>query len=152
MLFLKMGFPVDPKRNKDIMQIPPPHNKNSMQSFFGKINFVRRFVPYFSKIMKPIQWMIKKDVQFKWTSIEKEPFENIKATIEASPSLQSPYFMKDSLLYTFAYDHTLATVITQKNEWGNEFPITFMSTGLQGAKPNYPSVENKSFYFPKSIK
>jgi len=53
---------MDPERNKAIMQIPPPHNKNSMQSFFGKINFVRRFVLDFAEIVKPLQWMIKKYV------------------------------------------------------------------------------------------
>jgi hypothetical protein len=97
----KYGISVDPERTKAIMQIPPPHNKNSMQSFFGKINFVRRFVPDFVEIVKPLQWMIKKYVQFKWTSIEKEAFENIKASITVAPSLQSPYFTKDFLLYTF---------------------------------------------------
>jgi hypothetical protein len=89
------------------MQIPPPHNKNSMQSFFGKINFVRIFVPYFVEIIKPLQWMIKKDVQFKWTYVEKKSFENIKASIAVAPSLQSPYFTKDFLLYTFSYDTLL---------------------------------------------
>jgi hypothetical protein len=55
-----------------------------MQSFFGKINFVRRFVPDFVEIVKPLQQMIKKDIQFKWTSVEKEAFEKIKASIVAS--------------------------------------------------------------------
>jgi hypothetical protein len=43
----KDGISVDPERTKFIMQIPPPHSKKSMQSFFDKINFVRRFVPNF---------------------------------------------------------------------------------------------------------
>jgi hypothetical protein len=51
----KDGISIDPERTKAIMQIPPPHNKKSMQSFFGKINFVRRFVPDFVEIVKPLQ-------------------------------------------------------------------------------------------------
>jgi len=31
--------------------------------------------------------MIKKDVQFKWKSVEKEAFENIEAAIAIAPSL-----------------------------------------------------------------
>jgi hypothetical protein len=58
-----------------------------MQSFFGRINFVRRFVPYFVDIVKPLQRMIKKDIQFKWTPVEKEAFKNIKASIVVAPSL-----------------------------------------------------------------
>jgi hypothetical protein len=34
---------------------PPPHTKKSMQSFFGRINLVRRFVLDISKISKPPQ-------------------------------------------------------------------------------------------------
>jgi hypothetical protein len=95
--------------------------------------------------------MIKKYVQFKWTSIEKEAFENIKAAIVTAPSLQSPYFTKDFLLYTFASDHSLAVVLTQKDEKGNECPITFMSTGLQGVELNYPLVDKKYFASTKKL-
>ena len=56
------------------MQIPPSHNKKPMQVFFGKINFVRRFIPNFVEIVKPLQLMINKDIQFKCTSIENVSF------------------------------------------------------------------------------
>jgi hypothetical protein len=68
----KEGILVDPERTKAILQIPPPHNKRSMQSFFRRINFVKRFVPYIVEIVKALQKMIKKDVQFKQTPLEKE--------------------------------------------------------------------------------
>jgi hypothetical protein len=63
---------------------------------FWKINFVRRFVPDFVEIVKPLQQMIKKDVQFKWTSVEKEAFENIKATIVAAPLFKVHILLKTS--------------------------------------------------------
>jgi hypothetical protein len=52
-----------------------------------------------------------------------------------------PYFSKDFILYTFTYDIAFETVLTQKNNEGNEFLITFMSPGLQGAEPNYFEVD-----------
>jgi hypothetical protein len=70
---------VDPKITKDIMQIPPLHNKKSLEFVFDKINFVTRFIPNFAEISKPIEWMIKKYVKFKWTFIEKEDFEISKS-------------------------------------------------------------------------
>jgi hypothetical protein len=143
---------VDPERTKAILQIPPPHNKKSMQSFFGRINFVRIFVPDFAEIVKPLQRMIKKDVQFKWTPLEKEAFKNIKVVIATAPSLWSPYFSKYFLLYTFTSDHSLAAVLMQKDEQGDEYPVTFMSTGLQGVELNYPLVDKQDFVVHKSIK
>jgi hypothetical protein len=55
----KEGISLDPERTKSILQIAPLHSKRSMQSFFGRINFVRRFVPDSAKILKPLQNMIK---------------------------------------------------------------------------------------------
>ena len=45
----KKGISIDPERIESISHIPLPHNKKSMQSFMGTINFVRRFVPDFSQ-------------------------------------------------------------------------------------------------------
>jgi hypothetical protein len=52
-----------------------------MQSFFGKINFVRKFTPDFAKIVKPLQKMICRDVDFKWDDEWKYAFNNIKISI-----------------------------------------------------------------------
>ena len=65
------GISIYPERIKAIEKIPLPHNKKGMQSFMGTINFVRRFVPDFAQIVKPLQQMVKQSVQFKWTDVEK---------------------------------------------------------------------------------
>ena len=83
-----------------------------MQSFMGTVNFVRRFVPYFAQIVKPLQQMVKKSVQFKWTDIDKGAFNKIKTSIAHAPSLKSPNFENDFILYTFASDDSLAAVLT----------------------------------------
>lgn len=41
----KDGIRVDPERIEAIKQIPLPANKKALQSFFGKINFIRRVYP-----------------------------------------------------------------------------------------------------------
>ena len=105
-----------------------------MQSFFGRINFVRRCVPDFTDIVKPLQRMIKKDVHFKWTPLEKGVFQDIKYAIVSAPSLRSPYFSRYFVLYTFTSEHSLAAILMQKEEKGDADPVTFMSIWLQGVK------------------
>ena len=97
----KKGISIDPERIKAIEQIPFPHNKKGMQSFMGTINFVRIFVPDFTQIVKPLQQMVKKNAQFKWIEIEKNTFSKIKTVVAHAPSLKSPDFDKDFILYTF---------------------------------------------------
>ena len=61
------GITINSGRIESIKVITPPHNKKDMQYFLGKINFVRRFISDFAEIVKPLQEMIKKDTNFKWT-------------------------------------------------------------------------------------
>ena len=127
----KRGVSIDSERIKAIEQIPMPHNKKGMQSFMGTIKFVRRFVPDFAQTVKPLQQMVKQNAQFKWIETEKNAFSKIKTAVAHAPSLKSPDFDKNFIMYTFASDDSLAAVLTQKEEGGDEFPISFMSTGLQ---------------------
>jgi hypothetical protein len=46
----------------------------------------------------------------------------------------------------------IAVVPTQKNEAGEEFPISFMSTGLQGVELNYPTIDKQAFAVFKVVK
>jgi hypothetical protein len=54
----KYGINIDLERVKDISQLPLPHNKKAMQYFFGRINFVRKFTPDFTEIVKPLQKVV----------------------------------------------------------------------------------------------
>jgi hypothetical protein len=89
--------------------------------------------------------MIKKDAHFKKTSIEKEDFEKVMATIVVAPKLCLS-------LYTFTYDHSLTMVLTQKDKKGDECIISFMITGLQGIELNYLAIDKRGFTIYKSIK
>ena len=96
--------------------------------------------------------MVKQNALFKWTEIEKSAFSKIKTIVAHAPSLKSLDFDKDFILYTFASDDSLAAVLTQKEDGGDEFPISFMSTGLQGAKLNYPVVDKQAYTVFKAVK
>jgi hypothetical protein len=61
----KEGVKIDSERVEAIKQISQPRNKKEVQSFLGKINFLRRFVPNFDEMVKHITNMLKKDHEFK---------------------------------------------------------------------------------------
>ena len=113
---------------------------------------MRRFISDFVEIFKPLQEMIKKDFNFKWTKERREAFENIKETIAKAPTLRSPNFDNEFMIYTFASDHSIVVVLTQKNEEGEEFLVSCMSTGLQGAELKYPTIEKQAFAVFKVVK
>ena len=145
------GITIDPGRIESIKAIVLPHNKNDMQSFLGKINLVRRFISDFAEIDKPLQEMIKKDSNFKWTKERKEAFEKIKEAIAKATALRSPNFDNEFILYTFSSDHSIVVVLTHKNEDRGEFLVSFMSTGLQGAELKYTTIDKQAFVVFKAV-
>lgn len=110
----KDGIMIDLERIQIIKSLLPPNSKKALQSFMGKINFVKRFIPRFSKIVKPLQDLVKKTIVFKWGYPQKQYFDTIKQAIVDSPALINPNFSKEFLLYTFVIDSAYVVVLTQK--------------------------------------
>ena len=112
----KSGIHIDPDRIKEISAIPLPHNKKAMQSFLFQISFIKRFVPDFSRIVSPLQAMIKNKSIFKWDQDKYEAFNLIKQAIINAPYLATPNFSDPFILCTFASDRSYATILTQVNQ------------------------------------
>ena len=123
-----------------------------MSSFLGNINFVKRFVPDFSRVMSPLQAMIKNNSNFKWGQDEHEAFNLIKHDIINAPYLATLNSLELFILYTFASDRSYAAIITQTNQEKAEAPIAFFSSNLQGAELNYSDVEKQAYAIFKAIK
>ena len=96
--------------------------------------------------------MVKQSVQFKWIDVEKNAFSKIKTAVAHTLSLKSPDFEKNFILYTFASDDSLAAVLTQKEDGGDEFPKSFMNTSIQGDKLNYPAMDKQAYAVFKAVK
>ena len=121
---------IDLELAQSISKITFPSSKKSMQSFLGKINFVRRYIPSFSEIIRPLQNMIKKDVVFNWGNLEKESSNQILESIAEAPGLLSPDFSKDFILYTFASYLPYVAVLTEHNQQNYKVSIFFYDFSL----------------------
>ena len=108
----KEGMIIDLECIEEISKISLPNSRKGMQPFLGKIIFVRRFVPIFSQVVKPLQFLVKKDVPFKWSDEKKNAFTEIRKAIAEACTLMSPDFSKDFILYTFATQFSYVTVLT----------------------------------------
>ena len=72
------GVKIDPVRVEAIQMFSIPSSKRDNQSFPGKINFSRRFIPNFSEVVKHITSMLRKEAEIKWTEQARSSFEDIK--------------------------------------------------------------------------
>lgn len=85
--------------------------------------------------------MLKQDTKVEWTPDAKQSFEKIKWAIIEALVLVSPDYLKPFYIYLFTSDHSCASMLTQKNDEGNEHLITFMSTPLKDVELRYHNIE-----------
>ena len=112
----KDGVEEDPERVRCIKEIESPRSKKALQPFFGKINFIRRFIPNFAENIKPLNKFLKKDAVFKCDKEATKAFNAINEAIVKFLVLVSPNYSKPFKIFSFASTDTIAGVLLQKND------------------------------------
>jgi hypothetical protein len=148
----KEGINIDPNRVEAILNIGTPRSKKEVQSFLGKVNFLRRFIPNLAEIIKYITNMLRKGNEIKWTPEARKSFEDIKVALTKAPVLASLNFAKYFILFSFASEHTIAGVLLQKDEQNFERPIAYYSRTLRDSPLRYDIMEKQAYALVKALK
>lgn len=101
------------------------------------MNFLRRFVPDFFEIDKNIVDMMKGNKTFKWTENGKGSFENIKSAITNALVLVHLDYTIEFIIYYYASEHTMSTILMQENKESIQALISFMSMPLKNQELRY---------------
>jgi len=117
----------------------------------GTINFVRRFVPNFVVIVKPIHNLIKKKRYLSWIDDVENAFINIKKSISSAPVLVKMNFEKDFVIYTNATKEAISSILLQNDDQNNEKPVAYMSQILSDDEIKYSYIEKHVFSLVKAI-
>jgi hypothetical protein len=108
------GIAVDPGKIKDILEWKSPTTVHQVRSFLGLAGYHRRFIPDFSKIVKPITGLLKNDTKFDWSSKCNEAFEQLKVLLTTAPVLAQPDIEKPFDVYCDASGSGLGCVLMQE--------------------------------------
>ena len=75
------GIKMDPKKIESIIQMDPPQNVASLQSFNGMVSYLKKFSPVLSELSEPLRRLCKSGVEWAWESEQQNAFEAIKQVI-----------------------------------------------------------------------
>ena len=131
------GIRPDPEKIEKVKNYPVSINLIQLRATLGLFSYYRKFIKDFSRIARPINNLLKKDIPFKWTQKQQTAFEQLKEMLIKSPVLVYPDFEQPFILYTDASGTGLDAVLSQLQDDGKEHVIAYASRSLNQAEQNY---------------
>ncbi|GET61787.1 retroviral-like aspartic protease 1 [Rhizophagus irregularis DAOM 181602=DAOM 197198] len=135
------GLKPDDKKIEKIKNLKPPKNIKQIREINGLCSYYRKFVKGYSKIVKPIMELTRKNVPFVWTDKQQKALEELKKKLINYPILQHPNFEKEFILITDASGEGLGAILEQLDENNREIVISYASRSLVNAEKRYPITE-----------
>ncbi|KAF8747087.1 hypothetical protein RHS02_00394, partial [Rhizoctonia solani] len=131
------GFLMDQKKIKAVTSWPTPKTVKQVQAFLGFVNYLRRFIPNFSLVARPLHNLTKKESPWSWGTTEEVAFQELKALVTRSPVLihsnpKLPYYLE-----TDASGVAMGAILSQQGPDNRLHPIAYMSKSFSGAEANY---------------
>jgi hypothetical protein len=128
------GISVDLSKVWEVLDWKPPRTVHQVRSFLGLAGYYRRFILNFSKIVKPITDLLKKDEKFVWNAKHDEAFQTLKKLLTTSPVLAQLDITKSFDVYCDASSTELGGVLMQEGRI-----IAYSSRQLCPHEEHYPT-------------
>ena len=91
-------------------------NLKELRGLQGGLAYIRRFIANLSGRFQLFTRLMKKGVSFVWDQACQEAYKDIKRYLTKPPVIVAPTLGKSSLLYVKAMDHSLGTLLAQKDD------------------------------------
>ena len=109
----KRGIEVDKAKVDAIEKMPCPKDIKGIRSFLGHAGFYRRFIKDFSKISRPLTYLLQKDIPFVFDDDCIEAFEILKKALISAPIVQPPDWNLPFEIMCDASDYAVGVVLGQ---------------------------------------
>lgn len=86
----KTGDVIDKAKVDMITNLPPTQSMKYVRPFLSHVGFYRKFIKYFSKIVKPLSLLLAKDVSFDLKLDCLKSFEQLKETLTTTSIIHVP--------------------------------------------------------------
>jgi hypothetical protein len=137
MIISTSGVKMDPQKVQCIVDWEAPVNLKDVQAFLGFSNFYRRFIKGFSRIVKPLVALTKKDSKWYWSETCQTAFDTLKRSFISAPTLRHFDPTREIFVEADSSDWVSSGILSQKDDQGVLHPVAFMSKKLDSAECNY---------------
>ncbi|KAF8752476.1 hypothetical protein RHS01_07693 [Rhizoctonia solani] len=145
------GFSMDQKKVEAVTSWPQPRTVKQVQAFLGFVNYLRRFIPNFSSVARPLHNLTRKETPWSWGNLEEAAFQELKVLVTKSPVLihsnpELPYYLE-----TDASGVAMGAILSQRGSDNRLHPIAYMSKLFSGAEANYDTHDKELLAIIKAL-
>jgi hypothetical protein len=132
------GVATDPSKIQAIKNWPIQKTVKQVRAFLGIAGYYRKFIEHYGSISKPLTELLKKDVQFVWSSVAQTAFDTLKQALIAAPVLALPNFKLPFEVHTDASGVGIGAVLSQQGH-----PIAYLSKALSSMAKDLSTYEKE---------
>ena len=138
------GIHATPEKIKAIVEAPMPTNVQQLRSFLGLLNYYRKFLPNLAAIIQPLNDLLQKNKQWKWTDECSQAVDSAKQLLTTSSVLTHYDPSVPLRLAADASQYGLGAVISHILPNGDEKPVAFASCSLSQSEKNYSQIDKEA--------
>ena len=128
---------IDLAKIEAIRQWDTPTCVQEVCLFIGFCNFYRQFIKNFSKIAGSLNLLTRNNIPFAWTLERKKEFQELKQCLCEDPILAHFDPKKQCFIETDLSNYVNAGVLSQMDNNGVLYPVTYFFKRMAPAKCNY---------------
>ena len=133
-------LPLDPDSQ---MLVTSPENSTQLQAFLGMINYHGKFIRNLSTILQPLNQLLQKNQEFRWSAQCEQAFNEAKDSLSSSNVLVHYDPSLPVILESDASQHGIGAVILHRFPNGDERLIAYASRSLNSLERNYSQIEKE---------
>ncbi len=126
-----------------IRNAPAPTNVTELRAYLGLLTYYGKFLPQLSTTLAALYRLLRKDVQWRWSTGEKSAFQASKDLLLSSQLLVHFDPLKDIVVSCDASQYGIGAVLAHRMPDGSEKPIGFASRTLAPAEKKYAQIEKE---------
>lgn len=137
------GIKMDPDKVSKIQNFPEPDNLKKLQAFLGLCNYYRVFQRNYSYLTTQFNHLLSSKGKWYWGSKERNIFNEIKQKFLKAVILNHPNWEEPFFINTDASDISVAAILYQYDEAGEEKVVCFASRAMINAERGYSTTEKE---------
>ncbi len=136
------GMSLSHERIQGIDDLARPATKKKLERVLGSFNYVSKFVPDTSRLLRPLNELRQKDSDGVWQDKHQSAFDGFKAAVADHLTLSFPDLSKPWVLHTDASEAGYGGVLYQKAEAGWEI-VSFFSGSFDKTQQKWSTYEQE---------